>query len=440
MDTIIACSTPRGQSGVALIRMSGPLALNIAYRLSQSKSLRPRYAELKVLVHNNRVLDEAIVISMPGPRSFTGEDVAEINCHGNPLIVDTIIEACVELGARPARNGEFTRRALENGKLSLIQAESLNCLIHASSTAGIALAQQNMTGQLEEGISLFRESLLDVCAELEARLDQPEGDLEYIEDEALCQQLLNIGNQALDSARDWKQGRIRIHGAKVALLGSVNAGKSSLFNQLVGFKRAIVSNIPGTTRDAVEKTIYLDGLEVCFFDTAGAREDSADPIESEGIAMGLTLAKEMDLCLLVFSVLDGKSSLNSLKDKIGAVPYLEVGTHHDLLKNQQHDCDIVVSNIDGTGIDALRSMIRARLSEKETSGAQYQIVSQRQYELFLALSRHCFDAEQAIKGFYGPAIAAEEITQALERLAELSGEEVREAVLDRLFTKFCIGK
>ncbi|MEC7985943.1 MAG: tRNA uridine-5-carboxymethylaminomethyl(34) synthesis GTPase MnmE [Myxococcota bacterium] len=439
MDTIVACSTPRGQSGVALIRMSGSIALKIVLELSRRKTLKPRYAELRKLIHKDRVLDEALVISMPGPRSFTGEDVVEINCHGNPLIVDTIIEACVDLGARPARSGEFTRRALENGKLSLIQAESLNCLIHASSTDGVALAQQNMTGHLDEGISSFRNALLDACAELEARLDQPEGDLEYIEDEVLCGQLREIGDQALNAAKNWKVGRIRIHGAKVALLGSVNAGKSSLFNQLIGFKRAIVSDIPGTTRDVVEKSIYIDGLEICFFDTAGARESSQDPIESEGIAMGLSLAQEMDLCLLVFSLLEGKSSLDLLKDKIGNTPYIEVGTHSDRL-HESINCDTMVSNINGDGISDLKLKIRSRLSERESSGAQYQLVSQRQYELFLSLSEHCFNAAQALEGFYGPAIAAEEITEALERLAELSGEEVREAVLDRLFTKFCIGK
>ena len=138
--------------------------------------------------------------------------------------------------------------------------------------------------------------------------------------------------------------------------------------------------------------------------------------------------------------MEGKSNLEFLKERIGSVPYIEVGTHLDQQKDTSISCDMMVSNLDGTGVVELKSLIRTRLSEKESSGAQYQIVSQRQYELFLALSRHCFDAEQALKGFYGPAIAAEEITEALERLAELSGEEVREAVLDRLFTKFCIGK
>ena len=156
--------------------------------------------------------------------------------------------------------------------------------------------------------------------------------------------------------------------------------------------------------------------------------------------MGMALAQEMDLCLLVYSLLEDKDSFKGLKEKIGSIPYIEVGTHLDLALEVSKDCDIAVSNIKGLGISELKSMIRAKLSEKESSGAQYQIVSQRQYDLFLSLSRHCFAAVDALQGIYGPAIAAEEITQALERLAELSGEEVREAVLDRLFTKFCIGK
>ena len=210
--------------------MSGSLSIWIAQKLSGRTVLRARYATLASLKHNDTILDQVLLISMPGPNSFTGEDVVEISCHGNPLIVQQIIEACVDLGARVARPGEFTRRALENGKMTLLQAEALNGVIHARSLEGLKLVHNNLGGELDKGVSSIREELLDICAELEAMLDHPDDDLSMLSDEEISTSLLSIAQRAQQSASNWKSNRIGLQGAKVALLGDVNAGKSSLFN------------------------------------------------------------------------------------------------------------------------------------------------------------------------------------------------------------------
>ena len=446
MDTIIACSSPNGQGGVALLRMSGSLSISIAKKLSGRRSFRARYAHFCSLYHHDQQLDQVLLIVMPNPHSFTGEDVVEISCHGNPLVVQQIIDACIECGARVARPGEFTRRALENGKMSLLQAEALNGFIHARTLEGIQLVRNNMKGELDKDVLQMKEQLLDICAELEAILDHPDDDLSMMSDDAICSLLQEIANVSHQSAQNWKSNRIGIKGAKVALIGSVNAGKSSLFNQLVGFERAIVSDIPGTTRDVVEKTILLDGMEICFFDTAGARIHTEDSIEAQGIAMGISMAKDVDLCLIVFSLKEWEQNqqyietqLDELAQSVYPASILKVGTHLDLV----HDTptvDSVVSNYDREGIETLKKKILENLRARPSSAAAYTVVSQRQYELFLSIARHCHQACEAIMGIYGPAVAVEEVISALERISELTGEEVREQVLDRLFSKFCIGK
>lgn len=420
--------------------MSGSLSIWIAQKLSGRRSLRARYATLASLKHNDTILDQVLLVSMPGPNSFTGEDVVEISCHGNPLIVQQIIEACVDLGARIARPGEFTRRALENGKMTLLQAEALNGVIHARSLEGLKLVHNNLGGELDKGVSSIREELLDICAELEAMLDHPDDDLSMLSDEEISTSLLSIAHRAQQSASNWKSNRIGLQGAKVALLGDVNAGKSSLFNSLLGFERAIVSNIPGTTRDAIEKTVHWDGLEISFLDTAGARAQTDDVIEARGIELGLNLAKEVDLCLLVFSAQreNTQEQLDWLEEQVSPVPVIRVGTHLDQCTS--HAGDVLISNTTKENIDVLKEKILSSLREKPTQGASLSIVSQRQYDLFLSLARHCTMASEALLGIYGPAVAAEEVTEALTRIAELTGEEVRERVLDRLFSKFCIGK
>ena len=293
MDTIVACSTPLGQSGVAVIRISGVDALSTVLGFSSRAHLSPREVTFSRLYAEDEVIDRVLLCYMPGPKSFTGEDVVEIFCHGNPVIVEKIIDTCVDMNIRLARKGEFSRRALENGKLSLLQAEALHSLIHATSIQGVHLANKGLNGEIDVVCAEFKNKTLDFCAELEARLDYPGDELGYVSDLGLKESMAALAKKAELIADSWRAGRQKIYGAKVALIGPVNAGKSSLFNRLVHQERALVSNVPGTTRDVVEKSIILNGVEVSFWDTAGFRKETDDPLEKAGIELGLKMVSSM---------------------------------------------------------------------------------------------------------------------------------------------------
>ena len=386
-------------------------------------------------------IDALLVVWMPGPRSFTGEDIVELSCHGNPVIVELLLSALIEFGARMARPGEFTRRALLNGRTTLLGAEALGSLIAATSPAGVAMAQAGMMGSTDALASQLSEALLDLAAELEARLDHPGDELGYEDDLAVIAGLHGVADRARNAAQSWRAGRIRLQGATVALIGAVNAGKSSLFNRLVGVERALVSPTPGTTRDVVERSVLLEGLEVRYLDTAGERGQTADPIEAAGIRLGQKMTAEADLLLLVTPLHVPQSpAWQALLERTGGSPRLIVGTHGDLADGRAGSVDHVVSSLSCSGVDALKVAIREKLSEGASGGEQLAVLSQRQHDLFRAVAEHVTLSAEALAGMMGPAIAAEEATAALECLSELSGEDVREAVLDRLFLRFCIGK
>lgn len=425
-----------------MLRLSGDSALEIAFQMA------PRVSELK---HGRAItawirrpdgsrLDQVILTSFHAPHSFTGENTVEIGCHGNPLIVDQIVDLALGYGAQMARPGEFTRQAVLNGKMSFLKAEALNELIHAGSTDGINLAQKGLVGNIDVHELELRTSLLDIAAELEAKMDYPQEDLSFDSDEEVVQALRSIASDARQTAKSYQKNRVRLNGANVVILGPVNAGKSSLFNNLVGQKRAIVSDKPGTTRDIVERRILLDGLEVCFFDTAGARFDSNDPIENEGIQMGLELAQEADLCLFLCPAHCDLGVVEQLKMELSDKPSLTIATHADVCSVPLFKYDVLVSNIDKTGISDLGLKIRTVLGINETSENNRVVLSQRQQSLFLSIAEHVELSAVALNGFLGPAVATEEITLALELLASLRGDSAREQILDTLFAKFCIGK
>ena len=425
-----------------MLRLSGEQAINIAQRMAPKVT---KWEHSQAVVgyisqSNGVVLDQVVITTFKAPRSFTGENTVEFSCHGNPLIVDAVINLAIEYGARLARGGEFTRQAVLNGKMSMLKAEALNEVIHAGSLDGVEIAQQGLQGLVDDNEVLLREKLLNIAAELEAKMDYPQEDLSFESDEEIVETLSGLALNARLSAESYQQNRIRLHGAKVAILGPVNAGKSSLFNHLVGSKRAIVSERPGTTRDIVERRVLLDGIEICFFDTAGARFDSNDPIENEGIQMGIELAKEADLCLLVHPANRDIGVILDLQNEIGSVPSLLVVTHIDLVDNVSFESDCFVSNLTGSGISHVKLKIRTMLGLNKILEGKYVSLSQRQQSIFQRIADHIEFSAAALGGFLGPAVATEEITLALEALAELRGGNAREAVLDQLFSKFCIGK
>ena len=436
-ETIFALASAPGRAGVAVIRISGPAATPAAARLGAS-GLKPREMALVSFRApvDRALLDRGLAVLFPGPASFTGEDVVELSCHGNPVIAAALMAALVAAGARPARPGEFTRRAVENGRLDLIGAEGLAEVITASTVEGVALARRALDGSLGAAASALRTALLDWTAELEARLDQPGGELELAEDAVVLAGLRTAAAQARQLADSWRAVRPRLEGARVALVGPVNAGKSSLFNQLVGEARALVSPQPGTTRDAIERRIQLGSVELLLIDTAGERDGAAD-LEAAGLAIGRRLAGQADLRLVVLP-LDRPAPPLALPP---GPPTLVVGSFADRPRHPEAPAvALAFSNADGQGIPALRDALKAALCQHPVAEAGAIVVNERQYALFVEIAEACEAAAQALEGWAGPAIAAEEATAALTALAELTGEDVREAVLDRLFARFCIGK
>ena len=443
MDTIVALSTPWGRSAIGVIRLSGPEAQTLTARVcSAGPRWVPRRASLRrILDDDGRTLDEVVAVWMPGPNSYTGDDVVEISGHGNPVILNAVLDAFIALGARPARPGEFTRRALENGRTNVLKAESLQALIDARSLDGVRDAREGMDGAMETESAQMREALLDVAAELEARLDHPDDDLSLESDQAVIEALHRHAQTAMTTADTWMRSKMRIEGATVALIGPVNAGKSSLFNHLVGSARALVSDRPGTTRDVVERSVLLDGMDITFLDTAG-EGGSHDPLEQAGVALGQSLSAQADLRILVVPSDRPLCAVSrALIERIRDQPHITVGTFGDRPSDPDFDLtDRRVDNVSGAGVGAVNAAIRNAVANASTSPGGAVVLSQRQHDLFRSISEHCSAAATALEGALGPAVAASEVVWAIERLAELEGIDAREAVLDRLFSRFCIGK
>lgn len=448
-STVVALATPLGRSAVAVVRLSGGDALDVARRVCPGgPRWQARHATLRLARDpvSAAPVDQVLAIWMPGPRSYTGEDVVELSCHGNPRLADALVRACLQGGATLARAGEFTRRAVENGRLTILQAEAVGALIEASSLEGARIALAGLAGAVDREIKALRERLLDLAAELEARLDHPGDDLGHLDDAQVADQLRELSQHARRLAAGWAHNRPLIHGAKVALLGPVNAGKSSLFNRLLGVERALVSEVAGTTRDVVEARLDLGGLEVTLLDTAG-RHDAAGPLEQAGIRIADRMLAEVDLVLLVAALDDGAGAEQAFAEQIAALaplcgdrPFLVVGTHIDRLSAACPAPPLSVSSLTGDGVEALRLAIRTALSARPAVDELIGATSQRQHAGLLGVAHAAELAADALLGLDGPAVAAQALVDGLLTLGEVLGQDVREEVLDRLFERFCIGK
>lgn len=434
-DTVVARATPYGHAALGVVRLSGPDAKALAAALCPGgPAWRPRRACLRTArTGTGAVLDRVLCLWMPGPRSYTGEDVVELSCHGNPVVVQALLRALIEAGARPARPGEFTRRAVEHGRLDLVQAEAVAAVIEARSEEGLVLAQAGLGGALSAELAALRERMLDAAAELEARLDHPDEDLALVDEGVLCAGLEADADAVRVLADSWTGARRRLVGARVALVGPVNAGKSRLFNALVGAERALVSPEAGTTRDVVSAVVELGGLPIEFLDTAGARAEAAG-LEAAGQVLGARLTADVDLRLHV-------EALPAVSAARPAADGLWVGTHLDLwCGSSPPPTDLAVSSLTGEGLTDLEARISEELGVGPGAPQQTALLSARQHARCLDVAAHLAGAAKALRGVLGPAVAAQEVVLGLECLAELDGRDVRDDVLDRLFARFCIGK
>ncbi|MSQ01504.1 MAG: GTP-binding protein [Myxococcales bacterium] len=420
-DTIAACATAWGPAAVAVVRVSGADARAHAERVAGPLP-PPRHAAHRRFSDGAGSFDDGLVVYFPGPGSYTGEDVVELSGHGNVLLVERLLRA---LGARPARPGEFTRRAFLHGRMDLVRAEAVLAAIAATSGRGVELARGAADGAVNAEVDAVREALTDLAAELEAALDYPGEDLLVPADVALAARLSALATRAASVAASWVGGRIAVEGARVVFAGPVNAGKSSLFNALLGADRAIVAPTPGTTRDVVEATLQLDAVRIVLVDTAGER-DSADVIEAEGVARALAARASADLVLRC--VPPGAAPATA------AAGELVVLTMGDLAPRPG-----AVSARTGEGIASLRGRIVAALGAEAPGAVGLILVSARQAELFARVAAQLREAAGALSTA-GAAVTVELVYASLESVAELDGSTVREGVLDRLFARFCIGK
>jgi tRNA modification GTPase len=430
-DTIVAIATAAGMGGVGIVRISGPAALAIGEALA-GKSL-DRTVRLARVAD-----DDVIAFAMRAPRSFTGEDVVELQGHGGPVNLGRIVAAVVARGARIAEPGEFTRRAVQNGKLDVARAEALLEVIGAGSERAWRIAQANLAGRLGSLVATIEGRALTVLAELEGWIDFPEQDLEPQSDAWIAAELAALESACAALADTWTTGRALTNGLTVALVGPVNVGKSSLLNALVGTERALVASTPGTTRDWLEVQTVWNGVAVTLIDTAGLR-NATDEVERRGIEMGAERVASADVVLVID---DGAPSPAAASTDYGSRA-LRVRSKADLAPSLAPAVGpaLLTSAKTGAGLDELKTRVLELAGVAEREGSEDAVVTTSRQHGLVTEARAAFAAALASwSARRPPELVAIDLRSGATALAQLRGLEVQERVLDELFARFCIGK
>jgi tRNA modification GTPase len=448
MSTVVALSTPRGRGALAVIRLSGPEALVIAQRLARVDGFEPRHATLTTLksASGGEVLDQVLVTCFPAPHSLTGEDVVEISCHGSPAIARRIVDATLELGAALAGPGEFTLRALMNGKIDLAQAEAIRDLIAAQTDAAVKQASRQLNGELSQTLEPFKEKLVHVIVLLESALEFVEDDLPAPQVDKIDQMLESVIAGVDRLSESYRSGRLLQDGARVAITGRPNVGKSSLFNSLIRSERAIVTDVPGTTRDTLSESIDIGGVPVVLTDTAGLRE-TTDNVETLGIERTHRAMGEADLVLLV---IDGSSevgpedsdllSSTTESNRIVVMNKCDVPSFRSTARCVPPVEAINVSARTGEGLSALHSAIVAKLNSAGAEDGSLLITNARHYDLLCNAKRDLELALDCFRDRHSEELVLAPLHNALKRLGQITGETTTEDILSEIFSTFCIGK
>jgi len=444
-ETIVARATPAGRGGVAVIRISGPAVGAIATGMI-GQLPRPRYATLANFTDAAGVpIDSGIALYFPAPHSFTGEDVLELQGHGGTIVCDLMIERVLQLGARLASPGEFTRRAFINDKLDLSQAEAIADLIDSGSKAAARAAHRSLQGQFSAAVFALNSTVTELRVHVEAAIDFPQEEIDFLSDAALLARLDTVQAEFDRLEQTIRHGRLLRDGVHIVLAGRPNAGKSSLLNALAGYDAAIVTHIPGTTRDIVREHIEIDGLPVHIIDTAGLR-DGGGAIEQEGIRRARQQISEADHALIVIDANDDSSEIRAaiLAELPPGLGYTIVRNKIDLT-GEQPGIDttgantVNISALQGDGIDALRERIKTTIGYDTDSG---ETITARQRHLdSLHQARAHFQAgKKQLLEFSAGELMAEELLQVQNQLAEITGEFSSDDLLGEIFSSFCIGK
>ncbi len=441
-DTIVAVATPSGRGGVGIIRVSGELCTKIATAII-GKVPPPRkaiYTEFKS--EQQEILDSGIAIYFPAPHSFTGEDVIEFQGHGGPVVLDIVLKYCLFLGARLARPGEFSERAFLNDKLDLAQAEAISDLIDSRSEQAARSALRSLQGHFSAAINALLQGLIELRVYVEAALDFPDEEIDFLADTAVTDRLDRIKQQLHTIFNKAKQGSLLREGMQLVIVGKPNAGKSSLLNALAGNETAIVTEVAGTTRDVLRETIHLDGMPLHIIDTAGLRE-SDDPIEKIGIQRAWQEIEKADLILLLSDESDQESDENEniLKRLPSALAVLQVVNKIDLsnTKSGQRDDKIYISAKQQRGIEALKEELKQRMGYQ--SDREDTFIARRRHLQALEETQQAVDnAEIQLKQYNAGELMAEELRLAQDTLGQITGKYTPDDLLGEIFSNFCIGK
>lgn len=452
-DTIVALATPRGVGAIGVIRLSGKDSISIINQLFSSKDLNkePTHTLHVGFIRNdlNEILDEVVISLFRSPKSYTGEDVVEISCHGSPYVQQQVINACIKQGARLAKPGEFTQRAFLNGKLDLTQAEAVADLIASNTSASQKAALHSIRGGFSENLRSLRERLIRFSALIELELDFSQEDVEFADRKQLYALIDELTVSTHKLVHSFQLGNVIKNGVSIAIIGKPNAGKSTLLNTLLNEDRAIVSHIPGTTRDTIEEVINIDGILFRLIDTAGIRQHSGDTIESAGIERSIEKMRQADLVLYLFDVKDTKQEIEKrradmeeqgLKYLLVANKIDEQGEEEARKKFSAIEKIVFISAKKQLHTEVLRERMVDMVLQGNLLTEDTIITNARHYHALKEVERSLTDIKKGLDSQLPGDLLALDIRRCLHWLGEITGEITNEDQLDYIFSKFCIGK
>ncbi len=445
-DTIVAIATPAGRGGIGVVRISGPGALGVAGAVAErAEPLEPRRATLTRILTHGTPIDRAVLTFFPGPHSYTGEDVLEISAHGSPVLLNAIVRASMDAGVRLAEPGEFTFRAYLRGRIDLVQAEAVKDLVDAVTPLQARAAFDQLEGTLTRRIGEIDRALFDISARLEASLDFADEGYHFIDRSGAAAEISAVAVGIADLLADARRGRVVREGAQVAIVGRPNTGKSSVFNRFVGAERAIVTEIPGTTRDLLSEVVDMDGMALTLVDTAGLRADPADVVEVEGMARAHAVHGVADVTILV---LDRSRALSADDEQLltmtAARPRVVAGNKADLPSmwdiGSVDPAAVAVSALTGLGFDGLRAAVVQVLGAGERLRDTPAITNVRHAEILSRAGAALRRASASAAAGTPEEFVAADVNEARHLLEEITGSRTAEDVLDAIFSRFCIGK
>lgn len=451
-DIIVALATPPGVGAIGIIRLSGNGAIELVDLMFPSKQLINQQANtlhVGVLVDGDTKLDEVVVSLFKSPRSYTGEDVVEISCHGSSFILQQVIEACIKKGARLATPGEFTMRAFLQGKMDLIQAEAVADLIASGTKAAQETALNQVRGGFSNILAVLRDELIKFSALIELELDFSQEDVEFVDRKSLKELLLRISVTVSNLLQSFQLGNVIKNGVSVAIVGKPNAGKSTLLNSLLNENRAIVSSIAGTTRDTIEEVLNIDGILFRLIDTAGIR-DGADEIEAIGVEKSREKMRSADLVVYLFDALEEtKENVDTVQQELLTVTknWLMVGNKLDDIKQietraayYQLEEVVYISAKENKGLDQLRRKLTAKVTQGVINTENTIVTNARHFQSLQKVGQSIESINNGLENKLPGDLLAIDIRQCLHYLGEITGQISNEDQLDYIFSKFCIGK